>query len=75
MAGSVSDPPGLLLELPGTEGLVHVMWPPGFEGWLWILLLVMFGMSHPAAATNWAEEDAHAFINQKATRGLEKAVA
>ena len=62
--GSLQDPPGFVLQLQGIEGPVHMPAPTTCGIWLWILLVVIFGMCHPAAASNVKEKNGSLVVFQ-----------
>ena len=48
--GSFRDPAVIVLQVPGIQGFVQVGRPPNRRGWIWLFLVVVLGLLHPAAA-------------------------
>ena len=53
---SFQDPLGIILEFPGIDGFALLSWPLGLFEWGWLLLVIVLGLLHPAAAEHFEEE-------------------
>ena len=68
IAGSLRDPPGLVVEVPGIEGFVYFPVPQRVELWIWIVLLVILGMGHPASAASILDSETSLVVFQVGRR-------
>ena len=68
IAGSLRDPPGLVVEVPGIEGFVYFPVPQRVELWIWIVVLVILGMGHPASAASILDSETSLVVFQGGRR-------
>ena len=62
LVGSFQDPPGILLEVPGIQGFVHVPFPLDAVDGVWVFLVVLLGLLHPAAAIETGGQESHSLV-------------